>query len=604
MTSELSNALNPNIAQARSRQRNNYPPLPPDHVPQQQPVPVPAYVPHRSELELAITEPAYQSPRVPPSPAPSTNNALEEILRVLNESRDEAEKEKQRRIAWEKEQEEKYASRQTEMEQQLHTVKEELAVLKSTMAAPPPVAPSPAMPELRPYIIPYHPGYGISAIAPHSLPQTPLTPLSQHAYPPQATFIEGSSRYPYGPQTPSSSHDHAFLTPSISSASQAHSPAASSPMVAPSPAISDAPSTSSVNPRKRTAPPSPGSDESSDDESDGPGPEGSLPRKRLNGHDKRCLTIQHAIRVHFYKLMKIPSDKELPDSHVEGVALPDTSPIRYIWEKTSKQSPHNAAMKKRFLDDIRVRHKRLYKYVPEKDFATKTLEAAYEQAYTTLRQKYKTQKDQVLAMNNRLKEDHKNLKARRKERKKTKLVNRTDARKRIGAFSHPTFDGALQPECMSSEESCDESIESPHPSGAQTSLQVLRIRGLQWRSSRLLRFYTLLDHEENLDRNLKAKRIQPRTKERCLGPPKDGFHLPPRGVSSWMVSRKWVREAGDAHPDLGELLKGLLVDSPGFDWDHFDLLGVESEEELESHGHEEIPRSEISYSLAHALAPM
>lgn len=156
---------------------------------------------------------------------------------------------------------------------------------------------------------------------------------------------------------------------------------------------------------------------------------------------------------------------------------------------------------------------------------------------------------------------------------------------------------------MSSEESCDEYPELQHPSGSD-SVQVLRIRGLPWRSSRLLRFYQILDEDEKVDRTLKAKRVVVRAKERCLGPPKDGFHLPPKGVSTWMVSRRWIRETRDAHPDLGELLKNLVIDPSGFDWGHFDILGMDSEEELESREHQEIPRSEISYSLAHALAPV
>lgn len=125
------------------------------------------------------------------------------------------------------------------------------------------------------------------------------------------------------------------------------------------------------------------------------------------------------MRVHFCKAMKIQSDKELPESHIEGAPLPDTSPIRFVWEKTSKQSVHNTAMKKRFLADLKAKQKRSYKYVPEKDFNAKTLDSAYEQAYTTLRQKYKTQRDETLARNMRMKEDHKALKARRNVRKRT-----------------------------------------------------------------------------------------------------------------------------------------------------------------------------------------
>lgn len=64
MTSELSNALNPNVVQSRSRSRNPYssPPFNFEYAAPQQAQPVVPYVPHRSELELAIAEPLhYQS---------------------------------------------------------------------------------------------------------------------------------------------------------------------------------------------------------------------------------------------------------------------------------------------------------------------------------------------------------------------------------------------------------------------------------------------------------------------------------------------------------------------------------------------------------------
>ena len=117
--------------------------------------------------------------------------------------------------------------------------------------------------------------------------------------------------------------------------------------------------------------------------------------------------------------MKVETDRELPASHIEGEPLTETSPIRFVWEKTTKQSPHNAAMKRRFLADLRAKRNRLYKYVPEKDFNSKTLDAAFDQAYTTLRSKFKAQKDEVLARNVRMREDHKALKARRNIRKKS-----------------------------------------------------------------------------------------------------------------------------------------------------------------------------------------
>ena len=160
-------------------------------------------------------------------------------------------------------------------------------------------------------------------------------------------------------------------------------------------------------------------------------------------------------------------------------------------------------------------------------------------------------------------------------------------------------------ECMSSEESCDEYSEPAHPSGALTKVQVLRRRGLPWRSFRLMRFYAHLDEEEQVERSFKLKRGIGR-KERCIGPMKDGFYMPPKGVASWMVSQRWIRGMRIAHPDLLELLKDTVVDPPGFDWSKFGGLGEESGEELEEPEPEPgyVPRSETSYSLAHALAPI
>jgi hypothetical protein len=61
-TSELSNALNPYVTQDRHRQ-----PVTEYSTPMQQVVPIPQqYAPHRSELELAISEP---QPPAPPPPS-------------------------------------------------------------------------------------------------------------------------------------------------------------------------------------------------------------------------------------------------------------------------------------------------------------------------------------------------------------------------------------------------------------------------------------------------------------------------------------------------------------------------------------------------------
>ena len=140
---------------------------------------------------------------------------------------------------------------------------------------------------------------------------------------------------------------------------------------------------------------------------------------------------------------------------------------------------------------------------------------------------------------------------------------------KLEIFEHVTFDGALQLECMSSEESDngDESAETSNLSG------ILRLRGLPWRSSRLQRFYSALDDDERLE---KPKRGMGK-KERYRGPNKEGFFIPPKGVASWMISKRWMRSSQTKHPDLPDVLKKIVVDPPGFDWDHFLTLGEETD---------------------------
>ena len=184
------------------------------------------------------------------------------------------------------------------MQQQLLDMKEELARLKSSMntSNTTPINDDPPIPNIQLQVqSPPLPMLVIPTIAEPPQSTTPLTPVSQHALSSQPTFLEGSSSYPYGPQTPSTPHSSAFLTPQWSIPSVSNSP---SPllMAAPSPAASVSsysagePSTS----RKRNTPPTSVNDGSDDEseEAEDPDPEGLLPRKRLNGHDKRCLTIQ------------------------------------------------------------------------------------------------------------------------------------------------------------------------------------------------------------------------------------------------------------------------------------------------------------------------
>jgi len=192
-----------------------------------------------------------------------------------------------------------------------------------------------------------------------------------------------------------------------------------------------------------------------------------------------------------------------------------------------------------------------------------------------------------------------------------KLNNRLEAREITEAFAHATFDGAMQMECMSSEHSDGES------SAAAPKDKVLLVRGMPWRSTRLLRFYGILDEDDKLDKSLKPKRGLGR-KDRNEGPPKAGFCMPPKGVSKWMISQRWLRDMQLSHPDLLELLKDIVVEPAGFDWARFDSLGYESDDELDavssalrsqrlvypstSHPSTEGSTNSTSYSLQHALA--
>jgi hypothetical protein len=125
-------------------------------------------------------------------------------------------------------------------------------------------------------------------------------------------------------------------------------------------------------------------------------------------------------------------------------------------------------------------------------------------------------------------------------------------------------------ECMSEEESVSE--DDTRSSG------IYHIRGLPWRSTRLRNFYTTLDEGDQVSKTFRPKRGGGR-KERCLGPPKDGFFMPPKGVASWMISRRWLNLLQTTNPELVELIKDLVVDPPGFDWSQFLVFGAESEDE-------------------------
>lgn len=132
-------------------------------------------------------------------------------------------------------------------------------------------------------------------------------------------------------------------------------------------------------------------------------------------------TLQHAMRKQILRLMRLDTDKNLPDGHIEDEPLDDDEPIRFVWDKTTKQSTHNYAMRTRIiasLKDKRSRKPRMYRFLKDSDFKERRLEDSFDQVYTTLRQKFRSQRDQFAASNYKRREEHKAMKVRRLSRKK------------------------------------------------------------------------------------------------------------------------------------------------------------------------------------------
>ena len=123
------------------------------------------------------------------------------------------------------------------------------------------------------------------------------------------------------------------------------------------------------------------------------------------------------MRIHIRKMMKLKHDDDLPESHFEGAPLLADQPIRFVWNKTTKQSAHNAAMKRRIVSDLKANRMK-YKHVPDKEFNKRNLESVFDQVFTTLRQRHKAQQDATAASRLQRRENQKALKARRLQRKK------------------------------------------------------------------------------------------------------------------------------------------------------------------------------------------
>lgn len=116
-------------------------------------------------------------------------------------------------------------------------------------------------------------------------------------------------------------------------------------------------------------------------------------------------------------MMDQETDKDLPDSHIEGTPVDPMDPVRFVWDKTTKQSVHNARMKKKILDDIKE-NRRLYKDVPRNEFTKKNLDTAFDQCFVTFRQKFKAQRNNITAAHLKQREEAKARRARHLSRRK------------------------------------------------------------------------------------------------------------------------------------------------------------------------------------------
>ncbi|KAG6880363.1 hypothetical protein C0992_007774 [Termitomyces sp. T32_za158] len=547
-SSELSNALNPYANQPRPRPGYGSPYEQHDLPPPPQPSP---YV-----TQLPVPQPPLPPP-APPQPNPASIHAVQELLRFVASTRDAQDAERIRRLNWERQQEAKYAQQHAEMERKLQQLTQEVITLRASNST------RPSSPAASGLLTPQQ------IMSPQQLPQlaTPVSPVSQSPSYPYPAFVQGSSssRFPETSilQTPISA-----VTPS------------------PSPHLNFVQPGLSVPPshgKKRQS-----SELSSDGDTSGSDSSSTSTHrvKRINHHDTRCLTVHHAMRAHILLMMKLDSGKQLPDSHIEGETLGPDDPVRFVWDKTTKQSVHNTRMKSRILADIKENRKK-YKYVPDKDFGKKNLESCFEACFVTLRQKFKAQHNPDDAKRYKKREDLKARRARHVSRKKLKLSNRAEARAKVEALEHVIFDGALQLECMSSDDSEDDN--GSRPPG------MLYTRGHQWRSARLKRFYDILDEEEKQDKHSMPKRGLGK-KERCIGAPKD-FALPPGRVASWMISKRWIKDSQARYSDLSTVLRKRIEDPPGFDCKGFDVLGEESDVPTDEVGKVDGEKLMMNYAL-------
>jgi hypothetical protein len=214
-------------------------------------------------------------------------HAVQELLRVVTSTRDAQEAERKRRIAWEQEQEAKFAQRQEEIDKQVMSMHQEITSLRSLVNIQPPQPSNPFIPQIA---------------GSHGMQDQLSSPLSPVSMPSSARLMPA---YIEDPSSRTMNHQTYFNDISMNQQFPAQEMSAAGPsqsMNSPPPylSISGSPPIrhqppSSLHSRKRQTPQlaEDGDDESSDTESSLPP---KRPIKRTNHHDTRCLTIQVGCR--------------------------------------------------------------------------------------------------------------------------------------------------------------------------------------------------------------------------------------------------------------------------------------------------------------------
>lgn len=266
-SSELSNALNPYANQPRPRPAY---PVPYDTLQPQQP---PPYVPHRSELELAVSEPPPPPPR---QPNPASIQAVQELLRFVASTRDAQEAERTRRLQWEREQEAKYAQQQAQMERKLQQLTQEVITLRASNNAHPTPPSSSGLLTPQQILSP--------SLAIQQPPQlaTPTSPVSHSSYPYPA-FVQGSSNQ----QQVYDNRFHASPHPEPSVSAVTPSPSPHLNFVQPNQEPQNLSVPSSHGKKRQSSELSSDGEASSSESSS----TSNHRVKRINHHDTRCLTI-------------------------------------------------------------------------------------------------------------------------------------------------------------------------------------------------------------------------------------------------------------------------------------------------------------------------